>query len=77
MTKQLKWTKEKPTKLGWYWVLHNGYVEIVLISMYGKKMTYQYTGDDDIYSVDNAEREGSIEAWYGPIPKPAPMARED
>ncbi len=58
----LKWTKKKPTEVGWYWKKQrdfDGYgVDIVCVRVYARKLCII-----NWPIPDNAE-------WAGPIPEP-------
>lgn len=69
----MKWTKEKPTKTGWYWYQNVGfkfsYPTIVQVSYYGTKLAIDwestYNGHYE-YQVDKLKDD----FWCGPIPEP-------
>jgi len=60
----LKWSKEKPTEPGWYWIKDNLGTEIVRIEEISGTLSIWYERDYEAYPVpNNAE-------WAGPIPEP-------
>ena len=73
MSKKLKWTKEPPSKEGWYWVelYHFGFgtskKRIVYVQDMSSDNTLSlgFTDGEIIYDVDGAHAE-----WAGPIPEP-------
>ena len=59
---KLKWTKEKPTKDGWYWFRHKAFnTYIAKVTCGGTILFGQYFNVKDI----NNDAE-----WAGPIPEP-------
>jgi hypothetical protein len=65
----VKWTKKKPTKLGWYWIRTN-YGEGVIT--YGLWEVYEYLDDEQEKSRLHypMEPRGLSRWWYGPIQHP-------
>lgn len=70
----LTWTREAPTKPGWYWMRqHNAvtgpYVSVVLVYLAGG---FLYTEPYDDYSPPPRVSDWRPCEWAGPIPEPLP-----
>ena len=60
----MEWTKEKPTKQGWYWCYKDGTVGIAYVCDSGVTMLECKPTHSILRT--NAE----VEEWAGPIPEP-------
>lgn len=61
---QMKWTKNKPTEPGWYWVEDRYGTDIVYIKQVDDEFYIWCEENSDIYPLsEDAE-------WAGPIPEP-------
>ena len=63
---ELEWTKEKPTKAGWYWTIHRierlMIVEAFFMSRNDDFLSFR-SGWDSYSSLD-------FNNWLGPLPEP-------
>lgn len=68
---QLRWTKEKPGKPGWYFTYYIGNIEIIYVYLSDGELAYYLSGlPEQAYLV---EEDDDTDAWAGPIPEPAPI----
>ena len=66
---RLTWTRERPTKPGWYWMRHNPQsgVHIVKLSGIAPNFDIEWAGHDDSTEMRCTNLNGE---WAGPIPEP-------
>ncbi len=61
----MKWTTDKPTEPGWYWVRDGQQIEMVDLELDSGTLVV-YAVDDDHHTVDEYSH------WFGPLPQPEP-----
>jgi len=59
----MKWTTDKPTTPGWYWVNFHGHREIVKLYQCGDRLAWGDDENDPLSLVEFLE-------FAGPIPEP-------
>jgi hypothetical protein len=73
--KKMNWTKEKPTKNGWYWCLEKGETKPQIINIEDineAAFPISISGDDVQYKLEDFKEA----QWYGPLEPPTNEERE-
>lgn len=61
----MKWTKEPPTKPGWYWVRIDGEIETVRVGQNPDRSFFVYiNGSEYVRSLQD------FDSWAGPVEAP-------
>lgn len=62
------WSKERPTKPGWYWCIQSHYIRMVNVWESHRNPNALFTNEDSCLSINN-EKYNDAE-WIGPIEPP-------